>query len=243
MFLEEARFILDRVGQAVARTQQAARGLVGRVGVGFTESASFHPLVTAAFQAFRSAYPDLELSLEEARSIQLVNFLRQGRIDAAFVRPPLNLGKDIILDMIVTEAMVVAVPSGHRLASRKAVRLTDLKDEPFVLYPRATRLGLSDAIVAACERAGFDPIFAQRAPQVSSTINLVAASLGISIVPECMRQIRPEAVKYLPLAGEQPRAPLGIAYRANESSAPALNFVNLTKNGAPLRQTTPSRSV
>lgn len=230
-FMAEAERILGEVRNAVLIAKRAARGAQGQVRVGFTESASFNPLVTAVFRAFRSTYPDTEVSLEEHQSTELALALRENRIDVAFLRPPLKSDEGLTVQILEQEAMVAAVPHGHALAKRKLIALTDLETETFILYPRAVRPGLADAVISACEQVGFTPRVEQYAPQLSSTINLVAASLGVSIVPQCMRGLQPQAVAYIPLRGQPVQALLGIAHRAGESSAAVMKFIELARNG------------
>lgn len=225
VFADEAARILGEVRNAVGLARTAARGARGRVRVGFTESASFNPLVTAALRGFRVMYPDVEVSLEEHPSTDLAAGLREGRIDVAFVRPPLREQRGLAFDLLEREPLVVVVPGGHRLARRRSVALKDLAAETFILYPRAVRPGLADAVVSGCEAAGFTPRVGQYAPQLSSTINLVAASLGISIVPACMRSLQPLTVVYVPLRGRPLHALLGAAYRTDERSAVVRHFI------------------
>jgi DNA-binding transcriptional LysR family regulator len=224
-FVPQVARILADVRNAVLIAQRAAAGEVGHVRVGFTESASFNPLVTAAFRNFRTAYPEVEVSLEESPTTVLAAALREGRIDAAFVRPPLRTAEGITLHMIDEEEMVVALSSGHPLAPRQDLEIRDLADETFVLYPRAERPGLADTVIAACEKAGFTPKVKQYTPQLSSTINLVAASLGVSIVPRSMQGLQPNAVTYKRLRDQRLTALLGIAHRTGESSAPIMRFI------------------
>jgi DNA-binding transcriptional LysR family regulator len=224
-FMPQVARILADTRNAVLVAQRAAAGEVGHVRVGFTESASFNPLVTAAFRNFRAGYPEVELSLEESPSTVLATALREGRLDAAFVRPPLRADDGITLHLIDEEEMVVAVPSGHPLAQLPDLEIRDLAEETFVLYPRAERPGLADTVIAACEKAGFAPKVKQYTPQLSSTINLVAASLGISIVPRSMRGLQPQAVTYKRLRDQKLTALLGVAHRTGEPSAPILRFV------------------
>ena len=224
-FLPEVSRILGDVRNAVVIAKRAAAGDVGHVRVGFTESASFNPLVTAAFRNFRVSYPEVEVSLEESPSTVLAAALREGRIDAAFVRPPLRTGEGITLHPIDEEEMVVALSSSHPLARHADLELRDLANETFVLYPRSERPGLADTVIAACEKAGFQPRVKQYTPQLSSTINLVAADLGVSIVPRSMQELQPHAVAYRPLRDQRLTALLGIACRTAESSAPVLRFV------------------
>jgi DNA-binding transcriptional LysR family regulator len=227
-FAAEVGRILGDVRNAVLVAKRAARSAAGQVRVGFTGSASFNPLVMSAFRAFRSDYPGVTVSLEESQSTELAVALREGRIDVAFVRPPLT-GEGIAVHPLEEEEMVVAMARGHRLSRRKSVLLRELESETFILYPRAVRPGLADTVVAACEQAGFVPKVEQYAPQLSSTINLVAASLGISIVPRSMQGLQPQAVAYLPLRGRRLTASLGIAHRIAESSAAVMGFVTTAR--------------
>ena len=225
VFAGEAARILDAVRDAAGLVRSAARGARGRVRVGFTESASFNPLVTSALRGFRAAYPRVEISLEEHPSTDLATELREGGIDVGFLRPPLRDERGLVFDLLEREPLVVAVPGEHKLARRRSVRLTDLAAETFILYPRAVRPGLADEVVDACEAAGFTPRVGQYAPQLSSTINLVAASLGISVVPASMRALQPRLVAYVPLHGETLHALLGVAYRGEERSVVVRQFI------------------
>jgi DNA-binding transcriptional LysR family regulator len=236
-FAAEVARILGDVRNAVLVAKRAARSAAGQVRVGFTASASFNPLVMSAFLTFRSEYPGVDVTLEESQSTELALALREGRIDAAFVRPPLT-ADGIVVHPLEEEEMVVAVARGHRLARRKGVHLRELAAETFILYPRAVRPGLADTVVAACELAGFVPKVEQYAPQLASTINLVATSLGISIVPRSMQGLQPHAVAYLPIRGRPLTALLGIAHRTAESSVPVLGFVTTARAIGPFGKST-----
>lgn len=228
----EGARILGDVRSAALATKRAARGSVGQVRVGFTESASFNPLVTTVFRNFRSTYPAVQVSLEEGQSTELALGLQDGRIDVAFLRPPLNDSGTLALELLEQEPMVVAIPRGHPLARRREIFLGDLEAEAFILYPRSVRPGLADIVITACQRAGFEPRVIQYAPQLSSTINFVAASLGISIVPASMRGLQPQSVSYVALRGSAVRAFLGIAHRSDEVSSGVLKFAELARSTA-----------
>lgn len=224
-FAAETSRILGDVRAAVQIAQRAASGETGLVRIGFTESASFNPVVTAGLRRFRLEYPQARITLEESPSLTLLTALRDGRIDAAFVRPPLRDPIVIAFHPLDDEPLVVAVPRGHEFAARPSIELRDLASQMFILYPRAIRPGLADAIVTACEQAGFTPRVAQYAPQLSSTINLIAAALGVSIVPQSMQGMQPHLVSYVPLRESPLTASLGIAHRAGERSRSVLNYV------------------
>jgi DNA-binding transcriptional LysR family regulator len=226
---------LGDVRNATLIAKRAARSAVGQVRVGFTESASFNPLVTSTFRSFRSAFPDIEVSLEERQSTELAIALREGRIDVAFVRPPLKTAEGLTFRLLQEEEMVAAVPSGHALAKRKRIDLRELQNEAFILYPRAVRPGLADAVVMACQKAGFTPRVEQYAPQLAATINLVAASLGVSVVPRSMQGLQRGALAYIPLRGRPVRAQLSLAHRTEESAPAVLKFIELTREAARTR--------
>ncbi len=116
--------------------------------------------------------------------------------------------------------MVAAIPTGHALAQLARLELKALANETFVFYRRPSGPGLHDAIVAACLRAGFSPMVGQEAPRMSSTLGLVAAGLGVSIVPASMQRMNVEGVAFVPFRGETGlAAPLLLVTRRRGRSA------------------------
>src|SRR5579863_3831835 len=104
----EAQAILRQIESAVAATRRTARGEAGRIGLGFTSSASFHPFVPQAIRAYRAAHPLVALSLEESGTGELVDSLLAERLDAAFVRSPIGPAEGIAVHSMLDEAMVAA---------------------------------------------------------------------------------------------------------------------------------------
>jgi DNA-binding transcriptional LysR family regulator len=231
---DEARAILARADEAIAATKRAAQGEAGRVGVGFTSSASFHPFVPRAIRAFREAHLLVALALEESGTTELVAALRSNQIDAAFVRSPFGDSPDLTVRPLLEEPMVAALPSGHALSTAsQALPLAALAGETFILYRRPVGPGLHDAIIAACDRAGFSPRIGQEAPRMLSTLSLVAAGLGVTVVPASMSRLEAEGVAYRPLdPAAQLTAPLNLAYRRDEISAAVRRFVALVQRSA-----------
>jgi DNA-binding transcriptional LysR family regulator len=232
--LDDARAILARTEAAVAATKRAARGEAGRIGLGFTSSASFHPFVPRVIRAFRETHPLVALSLEESGTTELVAALRSEAIDLALIRSPVGDIAGVTVFPVLEEPMVVALPTGHRLArSRAALPLAELAGETFILYRRPVGPGLHDAIVAACDRAGFSPRIGQEAPRMLSTLSLVAAGLGISLVPASMSRLETEGVAYRALdKAAQLTAPLNLASRRSEASAAVRRFIAMVQRRA-----------
>ena len=216
-FLKEAQAILEHVDRAKAIAHDIGTGIAGTLRVGFTESASFSPIVAQVLATFRRTRPEVELVLEEDLTDALAESVGQGRLDLAFVRPPVRTPGQLVLDPLGDEAMVVAMSRDHPLAHRSSLQLADLCEEDFVFRKRMT--GLTSAVVAACREAGFTPRITQYAPQLSAVINLVAASIGIAVLPASMREVRPDRVVFIPLTDLPVRALLGLLRR--EHNAPA----------------------
>ena len=231
VLLTEARTVLEQVERAVTATRRAGRGEAGRIGLGFTSSASFHPLVPAMVRAYRDAYPLVALSLEESGTSELVDALVQQRLDAAFVRSPIGAASGIAVHSILEEPMVAALPAGSPLArARHPLPLAALAGEIFILYRRPLGPGLYDAIIAACQRAGYSPNIGQEAPRMLATLGLVAAGLGVTLVPQSMRRLRVHGVVYRTIEGEARLvAPLNLAYRRSETSPAARRFTALAR--------------
>ena len=121
--------------------------------------------------------------------------------------------------------MAAAFPGRHRLTRLKQLTLKDLADETFILYRRPDGRGLYDVIVSACAEAGFSPHVGQEAPRIVSTLNLVAAGLGITIVPASLSRLPLEGVTYRPLTGRPAiKVPLNLACRSDERSAATLGL-------------------
>ena len=234
--LGEARGILDRVEYAAAAARRTGRGEAGRIGLGFTSSASFHPFVPRIIREFREASPLVALTLEEAGTGELVDGLRAERIDAAFVRSPSSAAAELAVHSVLKEEMVAALPTGHPLAgaARTRLPLVALEPEIFILYRRPLGPGLYDAIIAACQRAGYSPRVGQEAPRMLATLSLVAAGLGVTLIPASMQRMGIDGVAYRPLARNAGLiAPLNLAYRRDESAPAVRRFI------AAVRQTTP----
>ena len=236
---EDARAILGQVDRALARVKRTARGEQGRVVVGFNSSAPMVPFVPRVIRSFQESFPLVSLSFVETGTGELVDGLRSETVDAAFIRSPVADRLGLAVFPLLVEDMVIAVPAGHALTqgqlvgADEGVPLAALAGETFVLYRLAGGPGLYDAILAACHKAGFSPRVGQEAPRVLSTLNLVAAGLGITLVPASLRRLHIDGVAFRRLADRSRlKAPLNLAYRRGEASAAVRSFVNLVQLAA-----------
>jgi DNA-binding transcriptional LysR family regulator len=176
-------------------------------------------------QSILRCRPGVELLLEEANTTRLVAGLQDGSLDVAFLRPSAAGSEVFQLRLLSEEPMMVALPLRHPFAAQQEVALATLKEDPFLLFPRAVGPTLYDSIISACRAAGFEPIIGQLAPQIASVVNLVAAELGVSIVPASMSQLQVSGVTYRPIAGQALTARLALAYWKGETSPVVRNFI------------------
>lgn len=226
-FEPEARRLIDGAARAIRAAQRAGLGETGTLRVGFTGSAAFNPVVADIFRRFRRAFPDAELTLVEANTVQLLEGLENDRMDAIFIRPGTARPAGIRLHHFPDEQMRIAVPSDHPLAKHSRATVAALANEWFVLFPRAVGISLYEAVFDACVNAGFTPRLAQEAPQISSVVNLVAAGLGVSIVPAAIAKVKVDGVRYLRIEGPAPVATLALGSREGNADPMLRHFLRL----------------
>ena len=224
-FLQAVKEMPTLAERATKAARRAARGETGSLRLGYTPSATFNAAVPSAIRAFRRAYPEVDLTLEEANTTPLVTGLREGTLDAVFVRPGAPDTGELQLHQLPEEPMVIALPIRHFAAGMEEIDLAMLKDDPFLLFPREVAPTVYDTVVDACRKAGFEPIIGQVVPHMTAILNLVAAGLGVSIVPASMMQVRVTGIAYRQIARQSPTTWLALAYRRGETSPVVRNFV------------------
>jgi DNA-binding transcriptional LysR family regulator len=193
--------------------------------------------VPQAIRAFREAYPLVSVRLEERLGVDLLELLRNEQIDVAFIRTPHANHEGLVINRLLEEPMLVALPSAHALArsdgeGESPLLLKHLARETFILYG-PPGIGLREVTTVACRAAGFSPRAGQEAPRIASTLSLVAVGLGISLVPASLRHLYVDGVVYRRLTGSiQPKAPLELASRRGDSSMVVRHFLKLVRQAA-----------
>ncbi len=200
--LGHARDILDAVDHAVETTRRVARGEAGELAVGFVGSAMYGALPDV-LREFRAARPAVALRLRELPTGAALDALVEGRIDLGVVRPA-QVEPGIALDVVARESVVVALPEAHRLAGRARLALRDLAGEDFVLLARREAPGLR----AAIDALGAEPLEVQEVSEIRTVLGLVAAGVGVSLVPQSVAGAERAGVRFLALAGRAPTVEL-----------------------------------
>ncbi|MBR1207939.1 MULTISPECIES: LysR substrate-binding domain-containing protein [unclassified Bradyrhizobium] len=229
LFLERARALLASFESAVADTRRVGRGQAGKLAIGFVGSAMFAGLPDI-IGAYRDACPDVELVLDEMLAAETAEALRRCRIDVGFARPALLPEAGLAQRLILDEPYVAALPRTHPLAARGDIALAELSDDAFVLYPAQPEPSVTGLIVAACQAAGFTPRLAQEVLHLQTAIGLIAAGVGVSLVPEgAARAQTGRGVSYVRLAAPVVTAPLTIAWREEDVSPAVQRLLDIVQ--------------
>ncbi len=226
VFFEEAGKILQQVDRAIQLGRQTSRGELGQLTIGFVSSAA-HNVVPAILQAFRTRCPAVKLELHELTTNEQLQRLRFGQIDIGFVRPPVEQ-EGINSEIVFRESLIVALPETHPAGDRAKVELRELSTEPFILFPRSQAPGLYDAIVSLCQQAGFSPRAAQEAIQMQTIVSLVAAQMGVAIVPESMQNFQRNGVVYKSLPESTCIVAIALIWRSDPTEA-VQRFLEVTR--------------
>jgi DNA-binding transcriptional LysR family regulator len=237
-FLDDARTMLEHLDRAVDTARRTARGEQGRISVGYTW---FHPVVLRVIREFRQTFPLVSLALEESFPYDLVvERIQNGKIDVAFISGPIAGQDGVAVAPLLEEPRAVALPSGHPLARSEnggdtPLALKSLAGETFIIIgrPHGPLTMAANAVVAACQAAGFSPRVGHIAPNSLSRLNLVAANLGIGLIAASVQRIRIEGVVYRRLKRvKQLNVPLNLVSRRGDPSAVVAQFLKLAKRTA-----------
>lgn len=247
-FLPHAQAILARLDEASGHVQRVASGLQGRVQVGLAGSHFLGPFPQFIPQ-FRQQRPAVELVLKEMMPADHLQALLDGQLDLSLSRNPLhstlgpgtlNLGSTLSAELLWRDPVVVALPPGHRLVGRASLRLAELKDEDFV-FLRLSSSPFAGRLFEACVQIGFAPRIVQQVVEVPAVLNLVAAGLGVALVPASLAMLRKDAVPIcqleLPSSGEILNGDVYVLWRTADSTPAVTEFRKLLVDWAALHQT------
>jgi DNA-binding transcriptional LysR family regulator len=235
VFLDRARLILARAEDAVLAVQRASGGVSGSLNLGFVGSATYDVL-PSVLRAFRQAAPHVNLTLSEMTAHAQLEGLIEKRIDIGLLRLPAKT-EGIVFRRISREPLYVAMPSSHKLAVSPALRLSALAEEPFVLYPDHPRPSWTEFVIGLCQQAGFRPTIVQRTVEIQTTLSLVAAGIGVTIVPKCVGNIQRKEVVFRRLTGVRARTELLAACREHDPSPVVQAFLKVLAHRAKNQKT------
>lgn len=222
VFLEEARRILQQVDEATQRAQRVALGQLGTLRVGFIESMSWHGVVPDAFRQFRQYQPDAELQIQPLSSLEQVQAIQSGKLDAGFLFTIAKIDRDMAQLEMGSVNLMLAVPQGHELAKSKELRLRALNQARFIWFPRRESPLFYDHLMHACFRGGLkSPHIVQEGVNEATILSLVSCGLGVAFVSHATRWRCPQSVVLRPVIDLKLPLPFAFVWR-NDNTTPLL---------------------
>lgn len=213
--MKKAYELLQLADQTKRLAQQLSKGEVGELNIGFTSSTPLTELFSELIQKHRQAFPSVRLIFKEMSTAKQLAALEKGELDLGFLRPAFSNNLETsALEFIHlrTDPLMVALPKSHPLIDRQEIYLKELMHEEFVMYPAVAGTSIYKQIYMLCANDGFMPNVVQEAAEASTLIGLVAAGIGITILPACFDRIQLAGVSYRPLKDDQAKTSLLLAH-------------------------------
>jgi DNA-binding transcriptional LysR family regulator len=228
-FRDDAAAALSQLDQAIRRARLAGRGKLGLLRIGFVSTAGSE-IVADIVRQFRELNPEVEFSLRNILTAEQIQMLETGALDIGFLRVP--IGEHSALDAVTVhrEPFVLVVPSSHKLAKRKRVRLREVAGQDFVMYERTYAPGFHDLILGVLRDARIAPNVTQTAVEIPMLISLVASGMGITILPASAVKHSVASVVACNIVDRIPMSEIGMAFRKGTRAPVVDNFRSFALN-------------
>lgn len=228
-FLVEAQQALIHLNRAVSYARQASQGEIGRLIIGMNNSIA-NTILPEVVQEFQQRFPKVELELHEVTIQQEIQMLKNHQLDVIFQRSPSFEQNDPALSFqpILEEYFVVALPTTHALADQSKISLKALADDAIIL-PSLDVLPFYEKVVTLCREAGFEPKINQTVTVtgVVTLLSLVAAGVGVSILPNHVQTLHREGVVYRSLQNAALNRQIAVVWRQEDSSIVLRQFLKV----------------
>lgn len=197
-FKNSCKFILNLIEKEVEATKRIYEGELGEVVLAFSGSV-VHDLLPLVIKETKSKHPEIKLLVEQHTSSEQIKGLLNGTINVGMLVPPVNEEKLNVLP-IVEEGFVAVVPVSHHLSNiKRELDVKELANDNFIMTPEQSGRGYFDSIISLCASEGFYPKIVQNAQEQQTIISLVAAELGVAVVPESSTRIINKDVSFIPI--------------------------------------------
>jgi DNA-binding transcriptional LysR family regulator len=235
LLLDSARKVLGELRRAAEMVALSAQGEAGLIRLGFTGSVPMLDMFPRLMRAFRDRYPEIGIELRHMSTAQQLQALLSGELDIGILRPPyyFQAGPGLIAHRIWRDELAVFLPMNHALAAvRGALSLARLEGQTFVSVAPDIGCGMYDHFMTLCSQAGLAPRVAQHARELGSVLGLVAAGIGIAILPQCYARMGISDVVSRPLADPEAVSELLLTVKANPVSPRLQRFVDIAREEA-----------
>jgi len=217
LFFEHAVQVLERVEGMRAMMRRLRQAERPRLVIGFVAS-SIYAALPNLIRRYRAAAPEVDVNLVEMTTLEQIAALKDGRIDVGFGRIRFD-DPAVRRDVLREERLVAALPLGHPLLLHEGpLSLARLAEEPLIVYPRQPRPSYADQVISLFHDHGLEPQVAHEARELQTAVGLVAAEVGIAIVPTSVQRMRRDDVVYRDLDDPSITSPIIMSRRADDRS-------------------------
>lgn len=215
-FLDQTDLMIQKLSETIHATQRIGKGEKRRVGLGFVPSA-LYGYMPGFIRQLRGIDSNIDISLLEMITLQQFEALKTGRIDIGVGRILLS---DPEIDRLVLweEQLMVALPKEHALADFSVLSIKKILSEHVILYPARPRPSYADHVLDIFRRNGDLPASMQEVNELQTALGLVAAGVGMAIVPESVQGLFAREVKYIRLSDSGCTSPIMLSWRKNDQS-------------------------
>jgi DNA-binding transcriptional LysR family regulator len=230
-FLIEVQQALIHLDRAVSHARQASQGEIGRLIIGMNNSIA-NTILPEVLQSFQQRFPKVALELHEVTIQQEIQMLKNHQLDVIFQRSPSFAQNDSALSYhpILEEYFVVALPTRHALADQATIPLQALADDAIIL-PSLDVLPFYERIITICREAGFEPKNNQTVTVtgVVTLLSLVAAGVGVSILPNHVQTLHREGVVYRSIQNATLNRQIAVVWRQEDTSTVLRQFLKVVQ--------------
>ncbi|WP_051640534.1 LysR family transcriptional regulator [Siccibacter colletis] len=231
-FLADSRQILSQVDAAATRAARLHQGETGELRIGFTSSAPFISAVSDSLSTFRQRYPDVHIQTLEINTRAQIGPLSEGALDLGLMRNT-RLPDSLAWQLILREPLLAMIHRDHPLAALPTVSLHQLASEPFVFFDPHVGTGLYDDILGLLHRYGISPYITQEVGEAMTIIGLVAAGLGVSILPASFKRVQLAEMRWVPITEPDAISEMWLVWpKHRERSAATQRFMSLLTGAA-----------
>lgn len=222
--------LLALADTAKAEARSMEHGLQGTIDVGYTALSMFSTELPHAIRKYRELAPKVVIRLRELTSLEQLHELGERRLDVGVLRKvDVHTPKGIAIVEWYRTPLVVALPEDHPRAARESLSLSDLKSDAFIMYPRRAGTGIYWQVLDLCTAAGFRPRVVREVIESSTMIGLVAAGVGVAVVPADMSCIQFSRVVFRRLRDPGAYTTLHLARRVGDRDEHFRRFYRLMK--------------
>ena len=214
-FLDHARLAVTQAEAAKEAARRAAQPAKPSLALGFLSGTEMD-FLPKVMRILHDELPNIEVKLSSDYSPRLADALMKGRLDAAFMRPEPHAG-GLVYKRVRTEPLIVVFPRGHRLANCKAIRLREIKGEPFI-KPSKTAPTLRKIIEDSLRRSGLDTRANHEVHNLAHAFSMIASTRAVTLLPAYAKNYLPSSVESRPIKGDAPTVDLVVGYNKASTS-------------------------